>query len=265
MMLSIVGLSSFLGADPWCNPFVIRSELGWLLSGYARALKSLALRRSRMWCRADDDWYKSFFLHHAHHGIEWAGRSADLLASWGVEDWPAVKSVYPQYKSYGQYLDGALGSCCSSAMRIGLEAHQGQVPYTLFQSSMSDLLHVARCCNLPWRVQLQMYGWCRVRAGLPCLRHINGKHSRARHQQCIFCGFGVRNGTVHSICFCKRWVVLRTELASSLGSPLVLSAQQLCLAALGTHPRLPGFAAALALCDAIDCAATTFWRCRSAG
>lgn len=38
-----------LGADWWCNGAVCRSELGWLLSGMARGVKCVALRRARLY------------------------------------------------------------------------------------------------------------------------------------------------------------------------------------------------------------------------
>ena len=39
---------NLLGADPWKNPSQLRSELGWHLSGWQRALRDAACRRARV-------------------------------------------------------------------------------------------------------------------------------------------------------------------------------------------------------------------------
>ena len=53
---------SLLGAEPWRNGSVARSELGLHTSVFLCGVRSVALRRARLWRRADDDWYKGFFV-----------------------------------------------------------------------------------------------------------------------------------------------------------------------------------------------------------
>ena len=45
-----------LGADPWRNSGTCSSEVGWKLSGYARVVRAVALRRAALWNRGYSDW-----------------------------------------------------------------------------------------------------------------------------------------------------------------------------------------------------------------
>ena len=47
---------SLLGAPVWRNGGVSCCEVGWLLTGSARAVRSVALRRARLWALPLDDW-----------------------------------------------------------------------------------------------------------------------------------------------------------------------------------------------------------------
>ena len=251
---------ALLGADPWRSSAVARSELGWHLSGFARAVRSLALRRARLWARDSDDWYRSYFSHCQARNLGWARNSLRILSSWGVADWPAVSDICPTHASYAQLVQSTLVSACLPHLQAGLDNHGGQVPYCCFQTCPSDLLSLSRRYNLPWSVHIKMRGWCRMRAGLPLLRSLNGRKSNARFQRCIFCGNGVRNGSVHALAVCTFWANHRNAFITASGSPAGTSAHQLTVAVLGAHPGAPGFSAAVALADAVDERATSFWK-----
>lgn len=251
---------ALLGAEPWRSSAVARSELGWQLSGFARAVRSLALRRARLWARDTNDWYRSYFMHCHVRGLGWASSSLRILSSWGVADWPSVQDTCPTHASYVRLVQSSLTAACSSSLQAGLDAHGGQVPYTCFQACPSDLLSLSRRCDLPWSVQVKMRGWCRMRAGLPGLRSLHGRRSNARFQRCIFCEGGVRNATVHSLAVCGAWIDYRRAFVVASMSGESLSAHQLTVAILGVHPGSPGFSEAVILCDAVDARATGFWK-----
>ena len=77
-----------LGADPWRNPATCMSDVGWQVSGFARVVRAIALRRASLWLRGASYWHASFFL--LSPGVEgsWGARSASLLRGWSVLDWP---------------------------------------------------------------------------------------------------------------------------------------------------------------------------------
>ena len=68
-----------LGIAPWRNGIAARWELGWLLSGMARAVRDVAKRRARIWALQDNDFYKTAFLHELACDGAWACRSGVLL------------------------------------------------------------------------------------------------------------------------------------------------------------------------------------------
>lgn len=250
---------SLLGADPWRNGGVARSELGWHLCGFARAVRCVALRRARLWSRGASDWYGTFFAHAGTLEVGWAHSSAALLQKWGVADWPEVASICPTYKSYQHYVSSVLLGSCSIELLASLRTHQAQVPYTTFQDSPSHVISEVRSLGFSWDVQIRLRGWFRLRAGLPCLRALHGRRSNARHQVCIFCGTGVRNATVHAIGLCRVWGELRNIfLAALAGSPS--SPDEICKSALGINARAAGFQEAVDLCYGIDRGASEFWR-----
>ena len=83
---------ALLGADPWRSSAVARSEFGWHVSGFARAVRSLAFRRARLWARESADWYRSYFSHCQARNLGWACNGLRILSSGGVANWPAVSA-----------------------------------------------------------------------------------------------------------------------------------------------------------------------------
>ena len=71
----------FLGVDHWRNPAVAAAELGWVLSGFGWAVKSMAMCAARLSSRAGDDWYRGFHEHALATGSElsWSHKSACIL------------------------------------------------------------------------------------------------------------------------------------------------------------------------------------------
>ena len=57
-----------VGAPLWTRGAVLRSELGWVMSGAARGILDVARRRAKLWLRNNDDIYRAIFVKAAHHG-----------------------------------------------------------------------------------------------------------------------------------------------------------------------------------------------------
>eukprot|EP00973_Karenia_brevis_P072344 10048599-Karenia_brevis.AAC.1 len=52
---------ALLGGAPWRNSAVSRWELGWTLTGFARAILDMARRRAKLWSLPEDDFYRVAF------------------------------------------------------------------------------------------------------------------------------------------------------------------------------------------------------------
>ena len=252
---------SLLGGEAWRNGAVARSELGLHISGFLCGVRSVALRRARLWRMSDDDWYKKFFLSCLDQPHSWAYCSAGLLRDFAICDWPDVANICPTYDAYSRYVDSALIAHCGGELMAGTARHQAQVPYNSFQTLPSLALKGVSSSNLSWGTQLRLRCWFRMRAGLVCLRARNNQRSSAAHQSCIFCGCGVRNATVHVLAVWSHWAVQRDcFVAASIGSDHVLPSDKLCLAVLGSYPGLAGFPEAVDFCGDVDLGAALFWR-----
>ena len=75
---------SLLGAEHWRNGGVCCSELGWGVSGAARGVRSVALRRARILSRSESDWYRQFFVYCADRQLGWSRASRLLLEAWSL-------------------------------------------------------------------------------------------------------------------------------------------------------------------------------------
>ena len=80
---------ALLGSPRWRSGDIAASELGWEVSGFARAVLDVASRRARLWQLVDGDLYGDVFRA-SHHvsSVSWAHRSRELLYKWGLADWP---------------------------------------------------------------------------------------------------------------------------------------------------------------------------------
>ena len=163
-------------------------------------------------------------------------------------------------------MNDALLRTCISLRTEQAGHHKASVPYAVFQAVPVDNISLCRANNLPWRAQLSLRSWCRVRAGLVYLSSVNGRPSRpdrpSARQRCIFCNIGIRrNATVHALGICKNFDALRNAfiLCHSLEG---CSADAACTALLRTSPGVDGFMECLALFDAIDVAASRHWNSR---
>ena len=252
-----------LGAKPWNNAAVAASELGWSLSGTARAVKAVAFRRATIWQLQDDDIYKLAFLHARGAGT-WSWKSLAMLQRWGVLDWPAWRaSGSTSYVAYKVAVKAALVARSSLPRAPVLAQHRA--PYTCFQLCTSSALSDMLKGGLPWDVLVAARGWCRMRAGLTCLAARDGRPSSAIFQECIFCGMGVEDGRrrfaiIHCLGQCPHWNSWRSAFCNELSSQGILGIRDTALSALRTLPFQPGFDVSVRWLDTVDTEASEWWR-----
>jgi len=245
-----------LGADWWCNGAVCRSELGWTLSGMARGVKCVALRRARLHNLPASDWYLSYFNACKSLSCGWAAASEQLLSAWQVQDWNVFRETGRSYDAYKASLFAQLGNACLEEWGASASGHGAQIPYNVFQPRPSIAMHRIRTMELCWGRQLMVRSWCRIRAGLVCHRHLDGQRSRAKFQHCIYCDARIRNAMKHTLAVCPRWEAMRAPLLSGLS---VMSPDAFSSSILGLQPGEVLFENMLRFCQALDTAAHDFW------
>ena len=144
-----------------------------------------------------------------------------------MKEWHDWASPGTSLSDYRRYVVDALTSRERSSWHAAACRHTAQVPYTVFQNEMSHAMGLCRQL-LSWEDQLAVCSWCRVRSGLVCLRHLNGRKSAARYQNASSVAGAsemlqstasvfVRNGSCRALVL-SLWVAGRTSPGTSLPS-----------------------------------------------
>ena len=253
---------AMLGADWWRNKAVCCSELGWRLSGFARVVRSVALRRARLWRRGGSDWHAAFFRRAAVSGCGWAAKGLVAMQRWGVSDWPSWSDEASNLDDYKRYVDHKLIAECHSRWRQVADCHQAQVPYPLLETSPGVRILSLRSMDLSADTQMGLRSWCRLRCGALTLRHLDGRVSAARYQRCIFCGQPVRNATVHALGLCRYWSVQRADFGVAASVVHGTSCQVVARMVLSGDVCAGALEVAVEWARRIDQQEYAFWRSR---
>ena len=251
-----------LGASPWRNGAVATGEVGWYITGYARVVRDAALRLARIQMSPDDLYHRVFNLA-TDHGCGWTLLCKEQIAGWNVHDWSSWSAVHPCCGDYSRYLQIRLAGQCLPEWRRDADKHTAQVPYLQIQCVPGAAIRDFGGQVWSWQVATALRGWCRMRAGLITLRHLNGKLSRARYQACVLCGAYARNGTRHVIGKCHIMAARRNSFLLLSTLPLDASADAITGLVLRCSPRHASFMHAVLMCGEIDAAVARFWRDRS--
>ena len=218
-----------LGGTRWRNGAVATSELGWSLSGEARIVRAVALRRWRILsCDADDVYRRVFDLASTRGGSSWAAQSCSLLRQSALVVEADAAGQLEQYDALKKRVTACLVARDLPRWEATAGQHHGQVQYLLFQKSPSDVLARVRTLDLPWQVQHAVRSWCRLRADYIRLR---------RYGKCLFCGIPTRYGTTHVLAKCTRWTAPRTIVIQASSDSIAASARLLTHAVLGCAPE----------------------------
>ena len=250
-----------LGADRWRNWAASFGELGWSLSGSARAVRSVAARRAR-WCAlGSDDLYRASWAAPAPGG--WLARSLTLLDRWGLPEWTWCGAGAISYAKYMARVRSALEDVCLVSWRAAAEQHRAAFHYPALQARPSTVLRECRERDLDWEVQRGDRSWCRLRAGLVRLSGLEGRESQARFQRCVLCDAWTRNPTTHALGRCSTW---QAQRAAFLEAAPGLQGQRpyvIAHAALTAKVCDPAFKVVVQWSMEIDQAATPYWNART--
>ena len=246
-----------LGADPWRNNAVARSELGWALGGFLRGVKAVALRRAQLWQQPDMDLYKSHFLRSHQQPSSWSARSQILLTSHdGIQDWPEWSG--PHYEAYKSYVTHTLSTYGSISITAGVAEHQSSIPYLVFAQPCSTAMRDLSSAGFPWNTQKHVRSWCRLRAGLCSFGMFDNRRTRRKIQNCIFCRQSTRNPLKHVLGKCTYWQQSRSQFIKASGEwsdDIEVVAKRV----LSTTPARPGFVECAAWAADLDHQANVIW------
>lgn len=193
---------TLLGGDPWRNDSVATGEMGWSLSGSARVVLDVALRKARVLQLDEGDYYKLITTITVEGTNSWSNCSSKLLYSWGVAEWTHHLATHQVYGRYKEYVKCRLAEACKPKWAAMAAAHKAEIPYLSIQDGPSSALVQIRTLPFPWRIQTSIRSWCRARAGYIAYRDGDGHYSRAKLQICISCDRMVSHGCVHTFGHC---------------------------------------------------------------
>ena len=248
---------SFLGAEFWRNAAVCAHELGWLLSGFARVVLAVATQRAKWW--ADGGWHSQFFLKSNARGQGWAKRSAEVLSSFAIIDWPLWSSPCTTVADYRDYAKGVLMQSCKTKMAKHISMHSQRLPYNLLEPVIQHMPSVFRSLELPVSACCHVRHWCRLRCGLVTLRHLGRHVSAAVHQSCIFCGATTAHPLVHCMALCPRWSPHRDACNRVASCPSQETNQQLTIRLLSSSLPVQLLSLVIQWAAEIDSETQDFW------
>ena len=241
---------ALFGSEPWRNATIAELELGWSLTGFARAVEAVALRRAKLLLLQKADLHAFLFTIASTVEGTWAHKSKLLLGAWSLEDLDVGTEPMASYKLK---VRRALEARCSDLRAADVARHVFPFPYSNLQLGPSSHLASLLGTAASWSQLVGVRSWCRLRLGIPRLCAVSGKKSAAKSQSCLFCPATVCPTSYdHAFCVCPHFASLRCS------SHLFAAAAD----ALSLPPGHPLFCSVLAMARSIDSAADCFWRGR---
>ena len=255
-----------LGAPPWRRAAIAQSELGWGLTGFARAVRDVALKLARLQRQSELDVYASSARDAADVSGSWYARANDILVRLGLPQ-PVLTcaSSDAEYHGYKCQVTTSLKLISVKSHEASIALSSATLPYQYLQAECpSQILAECRTVTLGWQAQIAVRSWIRLRAGYIELASRGESRSAARIRTCIFCSGPSRNSVVHVLGRCGHWVGKRASFLRAAGFSADAQAEKIAVAILTQRPSEEGFEPAVMLCAEVDRVAADFWaRCRA--
>ena len=250
---------TLLGSQPWRSAAVASGELGWRLSGFARAVRDAAARRARLWRLPAGDLYGAMFRL-ADTGIQrsWAFKSKSLLDDWRLPDYVQWGGGAAPLGAYLRHVTSLLEARCIASWRRAAHLHDRPIPYRDLANEPSVWPSLLRMFPAPWPVLRGHASLCRLRAGLVEVSHLHGRRSSASVRECIGCGCHCRAPLLHVLSACAHWT-------PDGAAPGVKRRRAVALAVLNATPGTNDFASAAGLASRIELDVRVFWSDPSRG
>ncbi len=90
-------------------------------------------------------------------------------------------------------------------------------PYSGFEEHPGKVVGFVKALDLEADLDLLVAHWCRLRCGIPLLRHQHGREGGARFQDCIFCGKSTGKPVIHCVASCPHWCTHRQRFSAAIG------------------------------------------------
>ena len=247
------------GLESWRNAAVASSELGWKSPLHLEVVLAVAMRHFRLWQLPDDDMYKTRFMWSHRLKQSWADQSLSLIHFWGLVDWVEWKADTFGYKKYARR---RLEEICFPGWLQTAQASMQPPAYTSFQEVHSLIPEIAAALHLDWETRLNVFAFCKLRAGGMQFAALNGRRSRAKIQQCIFCQTRTRAARVHVLASCLAWQHHRQSVGMRLGLDFSDPPANVCRKILSCHPTSPAFRIVALWAADLDRGCVDFWAVR---
>ena len=176
-----------MGADPWRNWAMCFSELGWDLTGSARAIYDIAMMRAHFWLSGSTLAGEVCQQAHTSEANQWARKSYLLLQEWQILDWPAWSRTREGHALYKTYVANSLRAKCLPIWHAEASNHISPIPCTSISEKPHMAAHDSLRAALPWEILTGHLALCRLRCGLLALGHLRNVRTTAKVQQCILC------------------------------------------------------------------------------
>ena len=245
---------TLLGVPPWKPAHLASWELGWQLSGFARAVLDVASRRARIQSWPRQDWYRQMFCEASRSPASWAARSSKLLQDWGIRDF-SEGNMSLGLRAYKSYVTDALRDACLEKTRKALIPSTAPCINNAFPSRMPRLT-LQNIVRRPasWNTLLATRAISRLRLDLLVLGCRADKPSRAREVQCVCCERLTVAPLAHTLLRCAAW--------SSFRSPRQLWEHASLQEILCLEPEAEGFEQLACMALAIQEYVKSFWAAR---
>jgi hypothetical protein len=190
---------AIIGSPPWRSADVARGELGWHLSGFARAVVDVAARRARLWLLSGTDLYRSIFLLAGCGATNsWAAKSKRILERWDIPDYCDWEGGAAPLHAYLKFVKEAVAAISLAKWKLAVAAHDRPVAYLELSREPSCWPTLLLKAPVAWDVLVGHISLARMRAGLIDLGHVGGRRSNASIRLCIGCGCRTR-ATFHDV------------------------------------------------------------------
>ena len=250
-----------LGVPSWMPAHAVFWELGWSLSGMARAVLDVAMRRARMQCWDSDDLFRRIFDAASHSATDdtWSSKSLRLLREWGIRDF-CEGNMHLGIREYKRYVKHVLEARCLEKQQSCIQSSTCFLSWRVIYPKLAphDLLASILKQPMSWSSLLASRALCRLRLNLFPLGHRQGSFSKARVVKCIACDKSVQGPLAHVLLSCERFAEARGALASCECPAEGSVSGILCL-----QPGQEGFEELLALAREVQDYVFAYWRERS--
>lgn len=140
---------------------------------------------------------------------------------------------------------------------VFLGGDQVPIAYADIVHAIPSAFQDAMRTGLPWSILLRQRSHTRLRCGLVELGHLRGRRTKAKKQNCIFCGHGVAVELLwlHVFCGCTIWSRQTADISARLG----VSAPDMLLCILLATPDSDNYPMCVSFMDEIVQASNNFW------